>query len=179
MNCIICLIPLCGKQRKFCSDKCQRKEWKVRNRAAYLAGKKAYRNRNIARIRDYNRSDKVLGVRPLTSNTIREVKRLIGERCFRCDSSRKTQIHHIKPRRCGGTNHINNLMILCWNCHMLWHTMLKGYWMPLFKSPIIKSGKRDVVWDNTEKPINTGVLPIPYPLQSDRGSVRVTPSSGG
>jgi len=38
-------------------------------------------------------------------------------KCKICNSIDKLHIHHLKPRRCGGTNKIENLVVLCSKCH--------------------------------------------------------------
>jgi len=38
-----------------------------------------------------------------------------------CGRTRFLEVHHIKPRNQGGTNHPENLMTLCASCHRLWH----------------------------------------------------------
>lgn len=49
---------ICGNltnRPKFCSEKCQKKSWKLYNREKYLAGKRAYRKKHRKQIREYNR----------------------------------------------------------------------------------------------------------------------------
>lgn len=49
---------VCGKlteRPKYCSDKCQKKAWKLYNREKYLAGKRKYRRRKKTEILEYNR----------------------------------------------------------------------------------------------------------------------------
>jgi 5-methylcytosine-specific restriction endonuclease McrA len=38
-----------------------------------------------------------------------------------CDRTRFLEVHHITPRRHGGTNKPENLVTLCAACHRLWH----------------------------------------------------------
>jgi len=38
-----------------------------------------------------------------------------------CGRTRFLEVHHIKPRRLGGTNKPENLTTLCGSCHRLWH----------------------------------------------------------
>ena len=54
----------------------------------------------------------------------REVYRRDGFRCALCDSTDVLQIHHIKPRGCGGADHPHNLITLCWRCHSAAHGSL-------------------------------------------------------
>ena len=135
MNCIICGFALSGKQSKYCSVPCQIKGWKVNNREEYLAGKKAYRTKNLAKLVDYNRQFKARGIaKPITSSgKLKAIIQSRGNKCYRCNNSDKLQVHHIKPLRQGGSNEDYNLMVLCWDCHMLWHKMLRGFWLDYSK----------------------------------------------
>lgn len=45
-QCIICGKKLRGQQRRYCSEKCQKKSWKLKNRKKYLLGKKEHREEN-------------------------------------------------------------------------------------------------------------------------------------
>jgi len=38
-----------------------------------------------------------------------------------CGRTRFLEVHHLKPRTGGGTNHPDNLTTLCSSCHRLWH----------------------------------------------------------
>ncbi|MGD9562899.1 MAG: HNH endonuclease [Pyrinomonadaceae bacterium] len=40
-------------------------------------------------------------------------------RCRACRKRTRGQVHHVVPRRNGGTNHFSNLITLCGRCHML------------------------------------------------------------
>ena len=40
-------------RRKYCSDACQKKAWKLRNREKYLLGKRKYRQKNKNKIKNY------------------------------------------------------------------------------------------------------------------------------
>ena len=40
-----------------------------------------------------------------------------GSKCQRCGATRYLNIDHIIPRRARGTNHPNNLQLLCSSCH--------------------------------------------------------------
>ncbi len=44
-------------------------------------------------------------------------------RCQRkgCDHNRFLEVHHIQPRRAGGSNDLDNLAVLCSSCHRLLH----------------------------------------------------------
>jgi hypothetical protein len=54
------------------------------------------------------------------TRTVRE--RVLGRDCGcrKCGDSRDLTIHHIVPRKIGGTNHLDNLLVLCSECHVAW-----------------------------------------------------------
>lgn len=45
-----------------------------------------------------------------------------GWRCARCNRVRRLQIHHRKYRSHGGTDRVENLEPVCWDCHRLIHS---------------------------------------------------------
>lgn len=53
----------------------------------------------------------------ISKETRRAVYRRDGWRCALCDSTDGLQIHHIKHRGKGGSDHPMNLITLCWRCH--------------------------------------------------------------
>lgn len=57
----------------------------------------------------------------IPNTTRREVYRRDGWRCALCDSTDGLQIHHVKPRGKGGSDHPMNLITLCWRCHAAAH----------------------------------------------------------
>lgn len=48
-------------------------------------------------------------------------KSMIKEICYLCGFTKALEIHHIIPRAKGGNNKIENLVMLCPNCHALTH----------------------------------------------------------
>jgi hypothetical protein len=44
-----------------------------------------------------------------------------------CGRTRFLEVHHLKPRSCGGTNDQANLITLCAACHRLWHERSGGW----------------------------------------------------
>lgn len=42
---------------------------------------------------------------------------IYGESCMKCAAQTKIVIDHIKSRFNGGTNDLDNLQLLCWNCN--------------------------------------------------------------
>jgi len=59
--------------------------------------------------------------------------------CERCGYSETIDIHHIKQRRDGGKNSSDNLIILCPNCHALFHRGI------INQDELIKLKQKDVV----------------------------------
>lgn len=58
-------------------------------------------------------------------NTIRckakEGKELCEHCCWRAPTPSMLHAHHVVPRACGGSDTIDNLIVLCPNCHALAH----------------------------------------------------------
>ncbi len=44
-----------------------------------------------------------------------------GHKCLRCRTSEDVEVHHIRPQNRDGNSDISNLMLLCRDCHDLWH----------------------------------------------------------
>lgn len=125
MNCVICSTVLIGKQTKYCGHKCWIKGWKLGNREKYLSGKKLYREKNREKILRYNRINR----KPFEISGRHRIIILDDiKECSRCGSKERLNIHHIKPAQLGGSHNFNNLLVLCWDCHMLWHKKLGDFW---------------------------------------------------
>ena len=43
--------------------------------------------------------------------------KLVGKRCQKCGSDDRVAVHHLKPRKQGGTDTMDNLQALCHSCH--------------------------------------------------------------
>lgn len=56
---------------------------------------------------------------PYWSDIRRLVLKRDNRRCRICGKRNSTQVHHIVPRRKGGTEKLSNLATLCGRCHML------------------------------------------------------------
>ncbi len=50
-----------------------------------------------------------------------KIKKIHSKRCYFCNYSRVIDLHHIKQRKNGGKNVIDNIMPLCPNCHQFLH----------------------------------------------------------
>lgn len=127
MKCTICGEILNNKRKLYCSDSCQRKSWKIKNRETYLAGKKRYREQNKNKLLEYKRAYNAKGIRPLESSKKRVIINNNAGVCFRCESADNLEVHHIKELRNGGTNKPHNLLVFCKPCHALWHKKMKGF----------------------------------------------------
>ncbi len=128
-NCKICEKSFTGRADKlYCSKACSVKGWKIRNRETYLASKKRYRQKNLSKIKQYNRKYRSEFIK-LGSNTKVLFKDLP---CQRCGTMSNLNLHHIKQGRYGGDDSVSNIMVLCFDCHMLWHKLtndiLDEYW---------------------------------------------------
>lgn len=58
----------------------------------------------------------------VSSRTLQKILKRMNAKCSNCGWDKTTcDIHHIVPRKKGGTNEHSNLTILCPNCHRLAH----------------------------------------------------------
>jgi len=117
MKCKKCGDPLTGKQKRWCSPECSK-----------LGLKAEYKKRNKAKVLAYNREYRSKGVRPIKRVRKQKTIKERGGICERCGTSKKLQVHHIKPARVGGTNELRNLLVLCDPCHKEWEKRMKKYW---------------------------------------------------
>jgi hypothetical protein len=62
-------------------------------------------------------------VREIYSIHCLEVLKRHNGRCARCRGIRRLQIHHRKYRSHGGTDRVENLEPVCWDCHKLIHKL--------------------------------------------------------
>lgn len=125
MLCVRCENILTGKQTRFCSPRCSK---------LYL--KAQYKRRNKDKVNAYNRVYRS-SYTPLKNDKLRE-ELLNNNVCLRCGSKDNLNINHIKHQKYGLDNSPNNLVVLCFDCHMLWHAMLddilKEYWVKRIRS---------------------------------------------
>lgn len=64
----------------------------------------------------------------ISKQTRKKVYRRDGFRCAVCDSTKYLQIHHCVKRSKGGTNHVQNLICLCADCHAMAHGINLNEW---------------------------------------------------
>ena len=58
----------------------------------------------------------------VSSRTLQKILKRMGVKCSNCGWDKTTcDVHHIVPRKDGGTNENTNLTILCPNCHRMAH----------------------------------------------------------
>ena len=48
-------------------------------------------------------------------------ERSLGEVCYNCGSTEAIELHHVVPLKCGGTNNLSNIVVLCHKCHCAAH----------------------------------------------------------
>jgi len=68
--------------------------------------------------------------------------KILGKKCMRCEYAEFEEcldIHHIIPRFLGGSDSVNNLLVLCASCHRSlhlgkWHISELGIDLSLFLS---------------------------------------------
>ncbi len=131
MICKQCNNPIQPPRSKFCSIYCGKKFHKVgyrqRHKEHINAYKRKWRKENKDKVRKYNRQYK--GDAPtLATGRKQRIRNKLGNTCYRCGTE-TVEIHHIKPRRFGGTHDPHNLMLLCIQCHKRWHKMFDSkYW---------------------------------------------------
>lgn len=131
MNCKRCGKLLTGKQVSYCSLRCSK-----------LHLKSLYRKRNRDKINAYNRRIRKMGTRICGKDLIKKYIHLRINECYICGNSNNLTVHHIKPRRNGGTNENFNLMLLCKKCHYNFEEATKHLWkrIPKYKIEIEKEG---------------------------------------
>lgn len=70
--------------------------------------------------------------------TIQELIRTQGEKCDYCGTTQGLEIHHKKRRGAGGSDHIENLVILCHTHHEDVHHR-NGEWTNRYRTGIDKT----------------------------------------
>lgn len=86
------------------------------------------------RLRDVNSSKFELHV-----STREKILLLLGNKCSSCGSLQNLTLHHIKAKKDGGTNSIDNLQVLCRDCHDTVHNITH---LPGFKHRIANHKKK-------------------------------------
>lgn len=123
MICIKCgnEIPTNSKSVKYCSVRCS---------TLYL--KSEFRKRNKDKINAYRRKIRKEGYKSFfkdkRSGTVNKLLFQGKDECLICGSLDNVEIHHIKPRRCGGLHVIGNVMLLCKKCHYDFEEATKHFW---------------------------------------------------
>lgn len=117
MNCKRCGKELTGQQTSYCSLHCSK-----------LHLKSLYKKRNKDKINEYNRNKRKLGVSTNGYTLKEKYEHLRVEKCTKCGAKNDLQVHHIKPRDCGGMNEPNNLILFCRKCHYEYEKLTKNFW---------------------------------------------------
>ncbi len=60
-------------------------------------------------------------------NKLREAVLRRDGKCFKCGRIDRLHMHHLKPRKKGGKDELNNLIALCGKCHLKADLSLKAY----------------------------------------------------
>ncbi|RTK93951.1 HNH endonuclease [Candidatus Saccharibacteria bacterium] len=123
-TCRKCGGGLSGRQTVYCSQRCSK---------LYL--KSQYRKRKRDKINEYNRNYRRAKPEVIKTQKIRHrSKKLLelGAFCNRCGVKEDLHMHHVRPRSMMGTDHASNMMVLCGECHRLWHyacdEVMERYW---------------------------------------------------
>ena len=78
-----------------------------------------------------------------------------GFRCRSCGSRDHLEVHHIRQRKDGGSDSLDNLVTLCHGCHMAWHEGKKDMVAlsadPGFKAASQMSTMRWILLDRVRK----------------------------
>lgn len=61
------------------------------------------------------------------------IKERDGEKCVDCGATGNLEVHHIIPRKDGGSDHPANLKTLCHDCHWKYHRGKKKYIEPMVR----------------------------------------------
>lgn len=70
-----------------------------------------------------------------------ELRARAGNQCERCGCSGPFAAHHVTPVSEGGTNELENLMLLCWPCHKAVHRE-RGDWYAVLMAESPESTRR-------------------------------------
>jgi len=119
--CINCgnIIPKSYLSDRYCSFRCNKNFWN-----------KEYRKNNKDKVNAYNRKYKSqCSRRPLNKKRRSVIISENDNKCARCNSTDNLNVHHIKPLNRGGTHELNNLLVLCFTCHMEWEKRFKNFWL--------------------------------------------------
>lgn len=107
-HCRNCANELTRHQKVYCSIKCYQ-DWGVKYRAETDEHDLRFQVNWTPERRDMTQTmrDKALEIKT--------------HKCLRCGTTDKAEVHHIRPKNRDGSSDISNLMILCRECHDLWH----------------------------------------------------------
>ena len=72
---------------------------------------------------DRQSQDRAISQTHRVSRSVRKKVTSTGEGCYICHWTEGLTVHHVMPKRLGGSNQIDNLVCLCDGCHALWHSV--------------------------------------------------------
>jgi len=75
----------------------------------------------MRKVRQKAKRDKYRGKRYCRLRARARILRENVKQCKVCGSDKQLQVHHIIPVSLGGKNNIENLMVVCNNCHLKIH----------------------------------------------------------
>lgn len=109
---------------------------------------------------------KIKSILEFSKRTAVKILKRMGAKCSICGWDESTcDIHHIIPKKNGGTDDMDNLIYICPNCHRICHTTNK-YPIEYLKSLTISILYKD--WKDFYHPSNWSFYSNAVPL-SDRG----------
>lgn len=198
-KCIVCGNDLTGpSQRKFCSSRCaaiynnnKRKErnYSTKGRTKIVQCIRCGCNIDVS-IHSSRKSwicneckqnnsphsknvEKIKSILEFSKRTAVKILKRMGAKCSICGWDESTcDIHHIIPKKNGGTDNMDNLIYICPNCHRICHTTNK-YSIEHLKSLAISILYKD--WKNFYHPSNWSFSSNAV-LLSDRGPETISAS---
>jgi 5-methylcytosine-specific restriction endonuclease McrA len=123
----------CYASGRFCSSTCargfstkaKRKEINAKVSEKLRLDPKIVSERNTAKHAAYLREIEVTSILDMSRRTTAKILRRMELSCFTCGWYHKNvvgDIHHIIPRKDGGSDENSNLTYICPNCHRLAHS---------------------------------------------------------
>lgn len=96
---------------------------KIENRNIKLENKSLIKERDILKrkytnLKNNHNKIKIKNRTPVPKLTRKDVFKRDNYLCLSCGTDEDLTLDHIVPRSKGGSNKINNLQILCWNCNL-------------------------------------------------------------
>lgn len=94
-----------------------------------------------------------MNIMQLSSRTLSKLLNRLGISCFKCGWDKAScDVHHIIPKKVGGTDDHSNLTVLCPNCHREAHA-LKTQDFPTFADLVGDEWKKHYFPDGTKSAV--------------------------